>query len=250
MIAKELVEARPKLIAGALVSVATAASSAAAYAWVETWSWGARYTLVPALAQGELRMLDSFVTTTWAQWFTFAGGLVLGLLAAVLGAGMVSGELEGGTMSFLLSRPMSRGRVLATKYAMGAGALLAFASLGSLSILVVARAMEDILNLAGLLVSTALLWLGALHVLGLALLLSVVLDDAQRSMGAAALVVVLYFAVPQIVPGSSAWVPPAYWSDIDAFLRGAFPLDKFLVCAVAALAPLAVAFAAFEHREY
>jgi hypothetical protein len=140
--------------------------------------------------------------------------------------------------------------VLSTKYAVGAGALLAFASLGGLSILVVARAMEDILNLAGLLVSTVLLWLGTLHVLGLALLFSVVLDDAQRSMGAAALVVVLYFAIPQVVPGSSAWVPPAYWSDVDAFLRGALPFEKFLVCAIAALAPMAAALAAFERRDY
>jgi ABC-type transport system involved in multi-copper enzyme maturation permease subunit len=206
--------------------------------------------LVPALAQEELRLLDSFVTTAWAQWFAFAGGLVLGLLAAVLGAGMVSGELEGGTMPFLLSRPMSRGRVLGTKYAVGAGALLAFASLGGLSVLVTARAMGEILNLTGLLVSTALLWLGTLHVLGLALLFSVVLDDVGKAVGAAALVAVLYFAVPQLVPGASAWVPPAHWSDIDAFLRGALPLDKFLASAVAALAPLAAALASFERRDY
>jgi ABC-type transport system involved in multi-copper enzyme maturation permease subunit len=250
MLAKELLEARPKLIAGALATVATAALVAASYAWVETWPWGARNSLVPALAQDELRMLAGFVTTVWAQWFAFAGGLVLGLLAAVLGGGMVAGELEGGTMPFLLSRPVGRGRVLAAKYAAGAGSLLALASLGTLSVFAGAYASGQFLYLPGLIVSTALLWLGTLSVLGLALLLSVVLDDAGQAVGAASLVLVLAFVVPQAVPPSRAWVPPAHWSDLDVLLGGPFPLDEFLFCAVAALLPLAAALAAFERRGY
>ena len=115
----------------------------------------------------------------WSQWFTEASGnLVLMLPAAVLGAGLISDEANRGTIFLLLDKPVGRGRVLLTKYAVGAGVLLIITLLGSTTLLLVAGTLGYPQHTGGVLVSTVLMWLGLLFVLGTSLLLSVVLDSA------------------------------------------------------------------------
>ena len=86
----------------------------------------------------------------------------------------------GGAISrppyFLLSKPASRERVLLTKYAVSGTILLAVALLGSAGLVVTAAVMGRPQPLVGMLVSTLLLWLGLLFVLGVALLFSVIFD--------------------------------------------------------------------------
>jgi hypothetical protein len=58
--------------------------------------------------------------------------------AAFLGVVSISGEVSNGSIFLLLSRPISRIRLLLTKYAVGAGVLLAAAILGKVLLLAVA----------------------------------------------------------------------------------------------------------------
>lgn len=62
--------------------------------------------------------------------YYLGGFFVLLPLAAFLGVASISGEVSSGTVLLLLSRPMSRTRLLLTKYAVCAGTLLVAAVLG------------------------------------------------------------------------------------------------------------------------
>jgi ABC-type transport system involved in multi-copper enzyme maturation permease subunit len=122
-----------------------------------------------------------------SQWFTGASGdLVLMLLATVLGAGLISEEVNQGTIFPLLDKPVGRGRRLLTKYTVGAG---------------------------GELVSTGLLWLGLLLMLGTSLLLSVAPDSALLAVVGTFLVwmltsVALAFAAQQAAASLSTQNAP------------------------------------------
>jgi ABC-2 type transport system permease protein len=121
------------------------------------------------------------------------------LMAAILGAGLISGETSRGTIYFLLSMPVSRERVLLTKYALGAGVLFVVAMLGSIALLVTTAALGYPQNMVGVLVSAVLMWLGWLFVLGTSLMLSVVLDSTLLALVGTFLVWMLTSLFPVLI---------------------------------------------------
>src|SRR5205823_5577605 len=131
-----------------------------------------------ALGGDMLAGLSNYGIYAWSVAFspTNNSGTVLLIVAALLGASLVAGEVSKGTIFLLLSRPLSRERILLTKYAIGAAVLLAMNLFAGL-VLVVASAisghLQD-LNLGGVAASVLFFWLGTLFVLGLATLFSVV----------------------------------------------------------------------------
>ncbi len=204
----------------------------------------------------------------WSQWFTEASGnLILMLIAAILGAGLISDEVNRDTLFLLLNRPVSRGRVLLTKYAVNAGALLAVSLLGSAALMVTAGALGHPQDTSGVLVSAALMWLGLLFVLGTALLLSVALENTLLAVAGAFLVWVLTSVVPAFVAQqvavlflSSQGEFPAtlfdalaispYWSSLAAYSGDSFPATQLLVSLTTAALPLLAALWMFRRKEY
>jgi ABC-type transport system involved in multi-copper enzyme maturation permease subunit len=165
MIAKEWRDARWKLAIGAMLVVAMAVLIPLDTLFPHSYSlFGEPGNVVapsPTENTGYLRYL------LWSQWFTEASGnLVLMLLAAVLGAGLISDEVTRGTIFLLLDKPVGRGRMLLTKYTVGAGVLLIITLLGSVTLLVVAGILGYPQYAGGVLVSTVLMWLGLLFMLG------------------------------------------------------------------------------------
>ncbi len=83
--------------------------------------FGAPENVIAPSPREDARYLEYLL---WSQWFGEASGNpILMLIAAVLGAGLISGETSRSTIFFLFSKPVSRERVLLTKYAIGAGIL-------------------------------------------------------------------------------------------------------------------------------
>jgi len=253
MIAKELIDARWKILVGGGLTLVFAALTVWSYDLVKNLTSGLPASL-PAGMQGQIsQALGTPAVYIWSQWFGKNGAMLLGGLAAFLGGGLIAGEVSKGTIFFLLSKPLSRDRALLLKYAAAAGIYFAVTLLGSLGLLVVGLLTGHALPLGGVLISTVLLWLGGLSVLGLALLFSVVFDDLLRPVGCALLLAVLVGLpgiVGQIAPGWTAWSLPNYWASLPAYQGTAFPAKELAICLVAALAPLALALPLFRKRAY
>lgn len=174
------------------------------------------------------------------------GGIALGLLAALLGAALISGEASRGTISLLLSKPVSRTRILMTKYAVCASILFLAALLGNVLLLIVAAAkgypLFGLLSVSDVALSTVLLWLGSLSVLGAALVFSVIFSDINISIVAAALVFFAYWFLVTI--GVS------YWSSEDLYTGGGSAVTNLVVCLIAAGVPLLAALWLFNRKAY
>ena len=250
MVAKEIIQARWKLIIGGGVTLAAAVLLTAAYGWLTSLLPITNAAQLPEAARDELAlMMSSFDYYVWTQWFADTARQVLGLIAAILGAGLIAGEVSKGTIFFLLSKPVGRERVLLTKYAVSGAILLAVALLGSAGLVVTAAVMGRPQPLVGVLLSTLLLWLGTMFVLGLALLFSVLFDDVLRP-AVLAIVVTVLLGVPGYFPAWRGWSLPGYWANLPAYLGTGFPTKELLVCLVAAVLPMAAALAVFRERAY
>jgi hypothetical protein len=171
--------------------------------------------------------------------YYFGGLFVLLPLAALLGVASISGEVSNGAIFLLLSRPVSRTRLLLSKWQM--------------------RITETILSLL-------VPWLGVLFVLGTALLVSIIFQTITASIVACALTLFLIFALPVVVaafyPMNYAsqlalrlelytyWMPTySYYSD-DFYGVGGVALTNFVVCLIAALLPLLVALWLFGRKAF
>lgn len=126
--------------------------------------------------------------------YSMGGGAAMVLLAGLLGVSLVSGEVDRNTIFLLLSKPISRTRLLLIKYAVCAAVLLVAVVLGSLVLFAAAWArgypLEEV-SVTGVLLSVMLIWLGSLFVLGVSLAVSTLFGDVLKSLVIAA--VVLYF---------------------------------------------------------
>ncbi len=233
---KELLDARWKLICFALLALLVASVNVAAYQFAKNQN----------LLPGPLASFNAFV---WAQWFQVNAPLMLALGAVILGSGLIAGEVSKGTIFFLLSKPVSRERILLTKYGVSLGSLFVVTLLGSIAIEGVSGVLGHSQDVLRLLVATVLLWLGALFPLGLSLLFSVVFPDIIRPL-AFTLLISVALLLPAIFPHGQDWSLLSYWSSNKAYLGGGFPLKEYLVCLVAAVLPLLGALVVFRRKAY
>lgn len=256
MIVKEMIDARWKVLTGLIVALLTAAGSTYAYNLIQDLlqSPAAQRALAATGgSQAGMAAVGNFDIYVWDNWYAKNGGLILGGLAAFLGAALIAGEVSKGSIFFLLSKPMSRDRILLTKYTVNAGLLLGVGLLIALALWITAALMGQVLPVRGLLISTLLLWLGTLSILGVALLCSVVLPDSLRAAGLAVVVAGL-LGIPGVVgafaPGWTEWSLPNYWVSLPAFQDTALPVKELGICLVAAALPLAVAVPLFRRWAY
>lgn len=188
------------------------------------------------------------------------GGLALALLAILLGAVAVSEEAGRGTIFLLLSKPVSRFRGLLTKYAISAGILLSAAILGHATLIVAAVAKGyplGLLNVSGVVLSTALIWLGSLSVLGLAVTFSVLFRNSLLSLAVTFVTVCLGFYVlpgyaEVFVPyGTLAKMAPPYsWTSATLYMGEGFAPLNFLTCIVVSTILLLASLWLFSHKAY
>lgn len=265
MVAKEWRDARWKFALGTLGILAFAAFVVLPYE---------RMSSMPGRSPGGLRPAD-YAVGSLSGAFGTAGGYALIPLAVLIGVTLVSGEVAGGTIYLTLSKPLSRSRLLLTKYCVGAVALLAVASVGSIGLLACATVLGyplDRFSALGVVLSTILLWLGILFVFGIALLMSVAFRSVIGGIAAASLT--LYLALPGgtwiisllgVLFGddyiyrheSYYWfgaiynmVPTNYWTDRGLYLGESLAPANFVVCLISALVPLLAALWLFNRKAY
>lgn len=256
MIAKEFIEARWKAIIGSVVAVLATIIMASTYNLIKNalvvQLTGSASQQIPSQMKGTLHQLaNSYDAYIWSQWFSKNGPEILAILAAVLGASLIASEVTKGTIFFLLSKPVSRDRVLLTKYLVSTLILLGVMVLSGIAILVAAAIVGHPQNVGGVLISTVLLWLGILFVLGLALLFSVLFHDVLRPL-IFSLLLTLLLSIPGFIPNATLndWSLTFYWSDFAAYQGTMFPLKALLICLIAALVPVALAIPLFRKQAY
>ncbi len=252
MVAKEMIEARWKLFGGALLATLIATLTDFTYSNTKEMLNSAAASQQPgSIRDYMVQMTSSFDTFIWNSWFSMSnnGGLVMVVLAVILGAGLIAGEVSKGSIFLLLSKPLSRERVLLTKYVVSAAILFAVVLFGSLVLLLVAALQGHPQNTLGMLISDLLFWFALLFALGLATLFSVIFSDVLRPL-ALALVVMLLVAIPGFIPGGQAWSLPTYWTSLPAYLGQSFPLKEFAVAIIAAAIPMLIALPLFRRAQY
>ena len=111
----------------------------------------------------------------------FKAANTFGTFAAVFfGMGAVAGEVERHTIEFLLSRPYSRTRILATKYVVGALGLVLPLLVVSLTAIPLARLVDEPVTARHVLLQTAHCSLFLLTLYSLTFALSAWMSDAPR----------------------------------------------------------------------
>ena len=252
MVVKEFIEARWKAIIGSVVAVLAAAALASTYDLIKNRLTGSAAQQIPSQLQGVMQQVTgSYDGYLWSQWFSKNGPEILAILAAALGASLIASEVNKGTIFFLLSKPVSRDRVLLTKYLVSALILLGVLLLSSAAMLIAAAAVGHPQPVGGMLISTILLWLGMLFVLGLALLFSVLFHDVLRPL-IFALLLTLLLSIPGLIPNTTLndWNLTSYWSNFAAYQGTMFPLKALLICLIAAIVPVALAIPLFRKQAY
>jgi ABC-2 type transport system permease protein len=218
VVVKEFIEARWKAIIGTVVAVVAAATVAGTYNLVaNALATGNATKQIPSQLQSQIQqLLGSYDAYAWSQWFSKTGPELLAILAAVLGASLIAGEVNKGTIYFLLSKPVSRDHVLLTKYLVTAFVLLGAILASGVALLAVAALIGHPQPVGGVLISTVLLWLGVLFVLGLALFFSVLFKDVLRAL-VGALLVTLVLSIPGLIPNSgvNGWNLTLYWARLS-----------------------------------
>ncbi|MEJ7842404.1 MAG: ABC transporter permease [Rubrobacter sp.] len=188
------------------------------------------------------------------------GGVALALLAILLGALTVAEEVGRGTIYLLLSKPISRTRVLLTKYAISAGILLSAAVFGHAVLIVAAVARgypPGLLSAYGAVLSTALMWLGSLSVLGMAIIFSVL---CRHALVSAAATFVAAYLILYVLPGYAELivpydilerVAPLYsWTSAALYAGDGLALLNFIACFAVAAVLLATLLWLFRRKAF
>jgi|GEM_PF-1010780 ABC-type transport system involved in multi-copper enzyme maturation permease subunit len=264
MIAKELREAKWKVLPGLLIPLFIALNLVfTSPADIDATYVAHRLHNLSAVASQPVSAYDSAV---WIFSFTLNTGFafMLLVLAAALGAGLIASETSRGSMFFLLSRPVSRDRLLLTKYAVCAALLLGLVVLIGLAALVVPAAYGHPQHPGGVVISIILFWLETLFVLGVALVCSVVIRGTLLAMIVALVSVFLMSDLPTYLYNLAqdfGWSTithnsvvalslGTYWSNLDAFAGNSFPWQSLLVSVIVAAIPVIVALVLFRRRAY
>lgn len=247
---KELLEARWKVGIFALFAFVVAGVNTSFYR--DAWNDAIDHRALPALLQNLMpeHLPNTFATFSWLEWFAVNGPFLLAFLAALLGGGLIANEVSRGTIFFLLSKPISRERILLTKYGVSAVLLLAVSIIGSLTLTVMGIIQGQTLDLLRLLIATVLIWLAGLFPLGLALFFSVILSDSFRAVAFALLITFAFVLLPATLPNGWDWSLWRYWGSLSAYLNGGFPLKEYLVCLITAAIPLLAAIITFQRKAY
>lgn len=78
---------------------------------------------VRGMLEGQLELLKDYRYYIWSQWFGKNLIQLGSILAVFFGAGLITSEVSGKTILFLLARPISRQAVFTVKYVVGLTAL-------------------------------------------------------------------------------------------------------------------------------
>jgi ABC-2 type transport system permease protein len=178
-----------------------------------------------------------------AQQFFKSANTLGTAAAAIFAMGAVAREVENRTIEFLVSRPIGRGRILATKFALGGAAVVVPVFLSSASVVPLARLVDETIAVGPLLLAAFHSSLFLLVLYAVAFLLSTVSSEQGRVVFVVLGCATLSFAVYMI--NGATHYSIYRLSDVPTYLaifqEGRLPvrLDALLLALLGALYALA-----------
>ncbi|MDW7651855.1 MAG: ABC transporter permease subunit [Bacillota bacterium] len=251
LIKKELREALWKLVLGLALMIVTAASIPLMYEMIAD--------LLSQLKLEEMGFFSNFMSPgilsdysayLWSQW---NGKNLLNIgtvLAVILGMGTIAGEVSNQTISFLLTRPISRRTVFISKVFSGAFILAVIVAVSTVVMLVLAAVSSpEFLDVGRLLVATCITFLGLLLIYIMTVFFSTILSDPVKVAGVTILAIIVmytlgWFAVTRKFALFVQMAAGGY------FLGGVFPTGAVIVMLLTVVLLSAVGITVFERREY
>jgi ABC-2 type transport system permease protein len=209
--------------------------------------------LVPVFVKG---MVADVLKDEYLGYFVFQhyvkGLLFISAAAAVfIGMGAVSKEVETGTIQVLLSKPVSRTRVLLGKFAALAIATAAPVVLSSLAGIALSRAIGETVPIEPTLLACLHATFFAWSLLAVTVLSSVVFDEQIKAGGWAGVAclsqIVLFLS--DNTRRYSFFDYASYGSYRRIFVDGSYPWRDSIVLLATAIAALAVAVWAFRRKD-
>ena len=189
-----------------------------------------------------------------SEFFNTMGLLVVLIFAIGAGARAIAGEEEGGTLDLLLSAPVRRGQVLATKAAAIATSIFSLAALAAVTIVVTGPPFDLSVPLADLLAACVMLALVGLSFGGVALAVGTATGRRTMANAVAGGLAVLTFIVNAVGP-TVDWLRPLRplspfrWYQDPGVLTGGLHVMNVLVLSGIAIVTYAIAHLAFERRD-
>lgn len=195
-------------------------------------------------------MLDDYTVYLWSQWNNknlFQIGI---LLAVLLGMSTVAGEVSGQTISFLLTRPLSRRAVYLSKVFAGLLMLAAAVAVSTVLMLAVAfAATTQVIDATRILVATGITFTGLAAVYMLSVFFSTWLDDPVKA-GGITIVLLMAMSVLGWFRATRAFSLFTHIGGGVYVLTGQFPLLPILVIIAAAVGLLVAGLSLMEAKEF
>lgn len=195
-------------------------------------------------------MLDNYTIFLWSQWNAKNLYQFGTLLAILLGMSTIAGEVANQTMSFLLTRPLSRKEVFLSKVAAGV-LLLTLAVLLSTSFMLAAASIvtAQVVEAGIITVATLVTWLGLIAIYLLTVFISTIIDDPVKAGGITAVVLVGFamFGWFNMTKELSLFT---HISGGSYVLGGGFPLGPVIAILLFSLAMLAAGMNIMERKEF
>ena len=205
--------------------------------------------LPPAMTERLNASVASMDAFAWSIWFSNQAVTLSVVMGALLGGSLIAGEVGKGTIFFLLSKPLTRTRILLTKYAIASAILLAVVLIGTVAVFTGSAIGGYQMPVGGTLLSALLLWLGGEFIVGVALLLSILTGDVLKAVGFAVGVGIV-IGLPAFVSGWQDWALISYWYSFPAYIGATFPWKELVINLIAAALPVVGALYLFNRKAY
>jgi len=189
-----------------------------------------------------------------SEFFNTMGPLVVLIFAIGAGARAIAGEEEAGTLDLLLSAPVRRRHVLATKAAAIVASVVALAAVAAVAIAVLGPPFELSVPLPDLLAACVMLALLGLAFGGVALAVGTATGRRTLANAVAGGLAVLAFIVNTVGP-TVDWLRPLrplspfrWYQDPGVLTGGLHPMNVLVLSSIALVA-YAIAHLVFERRD-
>jgi len=214
---KELRENRWKYVVGTVILIAVALAVALLFDFVREMLEGllggpGTGVLPPALDRIIQAQFSNYFIYAWSNWYGKNLYQIMAILAIVLGMGLVAAESTNRTLSFLLTRPVSRRRVLLVKLGVGVAALAVIVAVSSLTVVLASRLTGHYVPFGPFMLGAMGAWAGSTLIFTLAALMSILFSD-QVKAGLAATVVAAIMSIP-------SWIPSLRWLSVFRRMQG------------------------------
>lgn len=248
LLRKELREGRWKSGVGGLLLIATALAVPLLYDMIVEMVTGMPEEQL-AYFVPDLSLVEDRSLYLWSQWNGKNLYQIGAALAVVLGMGAVAGEVSRKTVSFLLTRPVSRSAVFFSKALAGIILIILPVLVSTLVLIVASARVFQGVSYGRLLGATVITALGLVVIYSFSLLISTVVHDSIRAGVISGLLLILW-AVPGWFSATRTLSLFTHITGGEFFLEGGSPLPVFLGFLVLSTVFLCAGWAWFSRREF